>query len=75
MKTNGFSKTTVKLCEKFDVEFLELLKDVHVYLYGKEYESSTPVLPFKEVKMEIKFVDREKLENALRIYCRKHSDG
>lgn len=74
MKTHGFSKSTVKLCERFDANFLDLLKDVYLYLYGKEYEGSIIVLPFIDAKKDIKFVDREKLEHELRISCRKSSD-
>lgn len=72
MKTHGFSKNVVKLCEKFDAKFLELLQDVYVYLYGGEYDGSITIVPF--IETEIKFVDRDKLENELRISCRKHSE-
>lgn len=74
MKTYGFSKNTVKLCEKFDAEFSELLKDVHVYLCGKEYDGSIIVLPPKGAKTEVRFVDRERLEKELRVSCRKNSE-
>lgn len=70
MRTNGFAKNTVKLCEKFDASFSELLKDVYVYLYGKDYEGSILTVPLSEIK----FVDREKLENCLRTSCTQNSD-
>lgn len=69
MRTNGFFKDTVKLCKNFDENFFDLLKDVHFYLYGKEYDASVLVLPFTETK----FVDREKLENSLRISCSQNT--
>lgn len=71
MSTNGFTENTVKLCEKFDSSFLELLKDVYVYLYGKNYEGGTIItVPFTEINV----VDRENLENCLRTSCTLNSD-
>lgn len=73
MKTNGFSQSILKLCEKHDESFLELLKDIYYYLYGKEYEGSSVIL-LKSPQTEIKFVDRERLENTLRMSCNEHCD-
>lgn len=69
MKTLGYSKNIVHICNKFDEKYLDVLTDVAQYLYGKEYHHyldkfSISITDFKNKK---KFVDRDELEKHLKI--------
>lgn len=70
MKTKGFSKSVVDLCEKMDRKYLELLEDVSQYLYGKEYKTVKNFTTVsKDLKSKRKFVDKAEIENHLRVQC------
>jgi hypothetical protein len=64
MKTRGYSQNIVKLCEKLDGKYLDLLLDVSQYLYGKEFADD--VIMLTHMKDKKKFIDKEELENHLR---------
>lgn len=71
MKTKGFSPVIVKLCEDIDAAYLELLKDVSLYLYGTEYQGKDDFFDriSSQSNNKKKFVDREKLETHLKDEC------
>lgn len=71
MKTLGYSQNVVNLCEKLDSKYFELLVDVSQYLYGKEFNDDVIILT--QLKNKKKFVDREELENHLRLESTKNS--
>lgn len=69
MKTLGYSKNIVYICEKFNEKFLEVSTDIAQYLYGRNYDPyidqiSISISDFKNKK---KFVDRGELEKYLKI--------
>lgn len=67
MKTKGFSETVVDLCMKLDRTYVDLLEDVSLYLYGKEYNSEINLaLVWKDFKFKRKHFDTEEVENHLR---------
>ncbi|XP_015836994.1 conserved oligomeric Golgi complex subunit 1 isoform X2 [Tribolium castaneum] len=72
MKTLGYSQNVVNLCEKLDGKYLELLIDVSQYLYGKEFTDDVIIYPHLKSDRK-KFVDREELENHLRLESTKNS--
>ncbi|XP_044263815.1 conserved oligomeric Golgi complex subunit 1 isoform X2 [Tribolium madens] len=71
MKTLGYSQNVVNLCEKLDEKYFELLVDVSQYLYGKDLTDDVTIFP--QLKNKKKFVDREELENHLRIESTKNA--
>ncbi|KAJ3639005.1 hypothetical protein MTP99_002332 [Tenebrio molitor] len=71
MKTRGYSQNIVKLCEKLDGKYLDLLLDVSQYLYGKEFADD--VIMLTHMKDKKKFIDKEELENHLRAESTKNS--
>ncbi|XP_018569113.1 conserved oligomeric Golgi complex subunit 1 [Anoplophora glabripennis] len=67
MKTKGYSRNIVELCNKMDGKYLELLEDVSQYLYGKEYSSDINFsIVFKDFKFKRKYVDKTEVEVHLR---------
>ncbi|KAB0795663.1 hypothetical protein PPYR_09724 [Photinus pyralis] len=69
MKTRGYSQKIVQLCSNFDNIYLDLLEDLSLYLYGKEYAKLEEDVRF--VKTEnMKYVDKIELEECLRFECR-----
>ncbi|XP_050296714.1 conserved oligomeric Golgi complex subunit 1 isoform X2 [Anthonomus grandis grandis] len=76
MKTKGYSKLVVQLCEKLDKKYLGLLEDVSQYLYGTEY-TGIPSFPFLigDFKYKRKFIDKEQLENHLMTESTNYSLG
>ncbi|XP_066149869.1 conserved oligomeric Golgi complex subunit 1 [Euwallacea fornicatus] len=74
MKSKGYSRSVVSLCDQLDQQFLALLKDVSQYLYGQEYnlQTSIPYL-ITDYKFKRKFIDKEELENYLMSQCTTHS--
>lgn len=74
MKTKGYSPNIVDLCSKLDNKFYELLEDVWQYLYGKEYNTQQKIpTNLVDFKFKRKFIDKEELENHLRIESTKES--
>ncbi|XP_022908851.2 conserved oligomeric Golgi complex subunit 1 isoform X1 [Onthophagus taurus] len=71
MKTSGYSPNIIKLCEKADLKYLDILKDLSLYLFGKEYNNSLFTLNFslKSSKADRKFADKSKLEIHLTQEC------
>ena len=71
MKTKGYSHNITGLCEKLDIRFLDVLNDISLYLYGKEYENSlfTLNLTAQSTKSDRTFNDREILEVHIRVQC------
>ncbi|KAL1501649.1 hypothetical protein ABEB36_006943 [Hypothenemus hampei] len=66
MKSLGYSKNVVDLCDKLDKEFQQLLEDVSHYLYGHKYNSENSVqYLMADFKFKRKFIDREALESHL----------
>lgn len=67
MKTKGFSKNIVALCDKMDSKYLELLHDISQYLYGEEYSMlKNYTIVSKDYKFKKKFIDRIDIENHVR---------
>lgn len=74
MKTKGFSKQIVDLCEKVDNNYMELLQDISYYLYGEEYNSKEAYKVLLSVsKHENKLVDKLEIETHLRSECIKNT--
>ncbi|GJQ76325.1 hypothetical protein Trydic_g2048 [Trypoxylus dichotomus] len=73
MKTKGYSNNIIKLCDRTDVKYLDILNDISYYLYGKEYSNSqsTVILNYTVHKMDKKSSDHEKLQNHLTMECIK----
>lgn len=71
MKTKGYSHNITSLSEKLDVRFLDILNDISLYLYGKEYENLLFTLNFtaQSTKSDRTFNDREVLETHIRKQC------
>lgn len=75
MKTKGFSPSVVELCKRLDERFLELMKDFCCYIYGKEYDAaSSSFLSFSNTRSAKKFIDKDALEQHLRVECGKQSE-
>ncbi|KAJ8970817.1 hypothetical protein NQ317_007180 [Molorchus minor] len=70
LKTSGYSQNIAGLCEKVDKRYLELLEDVSQYLYGQEYSCDINFsVIIKDYKFKRKYIDKDELENHLRIEC------
>lgn len=74
MKTRGYSQKIAQLCTNFDNIYLDLLEDLSLYLYGKEYIKLNDTkfteshnLPFE------KYVDKTELEECLRLECNNNA--
>ncbi|XP_046432315.1 conserved oligomeric Golgi complex subunit 1 isoform X1 [Neodiprion fabricii] len=69
MKTRGFSPNLAKLCESFDRNLLNLLQDLHLYLYQsqKSTTTTTDLLAVKISSTLNKFVDREIVQEQLQV--------
>lgn len=75
MKTKGYSNNIIKLCNRADVKYLDILNDMSYYLYGKEYDSSQSMSKFSQAmhKRDRKYSDHEKLQTHLTTECIKSS--
>lgn len=70
MKTKGYSSKILILCTDLDNMYLELLEDLSLYLYGKEYKSVKDIkLLESESNSCSKHVDRHELEEYLKLEC------
>lgn len=75
MKTRGYSANIAKMCMHFDQNYLELLEDMFLYLYGYDYNNlieSNIFMP-REYHYDKKYIDRNELQNHLIIECRNNS--
>ncbi|CAG9862952.1 unnamed protein product [Phyllotreta striolata] len=76
MKTKGYSKNIVELCDKFDKKYLELLQDASQYLYGKDFNINLNyAMVLKDFKFKRKFMDKTDVEKHLQLECSKTCKG
>lgn len=75
MKIKGYSNNIIKLCDRNDVKYLDILNDISYYLYGKERSNSQAAFKFNPSthKNDRKFFDHEKVQNHLTLECSRNT--
>lgn len=71
IKSMGYSKTIVTLCQKVDERFFELLNDLSQYLYGQDIDRNNlnlPALMRDEIQKQ-RFFDMDILQKCLVQQC------
>ncbi|KAF5273100.1 hypothetical protein FQA39_LY07590 [Lamprigera yunnana] len=73
MKTKGYSINILNLCTNLDNMYLELLEDLSLYLYEKEYSGLEKDFTNSDVAFN-KHMDKNQLEEHLRVEATNNSE-